>query len=111
MYLKKRKESKIRKHPNWRRQIHQRLRSDNTYKYLGIKNNATIEHKKQIKDIKRICKYIKRVNKICKIQLTSKNKITAINQFAITVVVTYGFLIIDWPQRGFNKLNKKIYIE
>ena len=47
-------------------------------------------------DIKRICRY----------QLTQKNKITAINQLAVPVL-TYGFGIIDWPQGEINKLDVK----
>ena len=50
--------------------------------------------------------YIKRVKAICRTELTTKNKITAINQLAVPVV-TYGFGIIDWPQRDINSLDVK----
>ena len=70
------------------------LAEDSSYKYLGIEENATIEHKQMREKVKK--EYLNRLKKICKSQLTPKNKITAINQLAIPVV-TYGFGIIDWP--------------
>ena len=39
-----------------------------------------------------------------KTELTCKNKIQAINQLAIPVV-TYGFGIIDWPQKQINDID------
>ena len=64
------------------------LEADTTYKYLGIEENSNIEHKLMRKKIH--AKYIQRVKSICKTELTTKNKITAINQLAVPVV-TYGF--------------------
>ena len=46
------------------------------------------------------------MRKICKTQLTNKNKITAINQLAMPVI-TYSFGIIDWPQKDINRLDVK----
>jgi len=46
------------------------------------------------------------VKKICKSELTTKNKITAINQFALPIV-TYGFGVVDWPQKHLNTLDIK----
>ena len=80
------------------------LEADTTYKYLGIEENSNIEHKLMRKKIH--AKYIQRVKSICKTELTTKNKITAINQLAVPVV-TYGFGIIDWPQRDINMLDVK----
>ena len=80
------------------------LAGDSTYKYLGIEENNGIEHKKMREKVKR--EYINRLKKICKSELTPKNKITAINQLAIPVV-TYGFGIIDWPQGELDKLDVK----
>ena len=80
------------------------LEKDSTYKYLGIEENARIEHKimrKKIQD-----EYVRRVKKICKSQLTTKNKITAINQLAVPVV-SYGFGIVDWHQKQLNALDIK----
>ena len=50
--------------------------------------------------------YINRLKRICKSKLTSKDKITAINQLAI-LVVTYGIGIIDWPLRELDILDVK----
>ena len=80
------------------------LEADTTYKYLGIEENSNIEHKLMRKKIH--AKYIQRVKSICKTELTTKNKITAINQLAVPVV-TYGFGIINWPQRDINMLDVK----
>ena len=80
------------------------LAGDSTYKYLGIEENNVIEHKKMREKVKK--EYINRLKKICKSELTPKNKITAINQLAIPVV-TYGIGIIDWPQRELDILNVK----
>ena len=80
------------------------LAEDTTYKYLGIEENATIEHKKMREKIKK--EYLSRLKRICKSYLTPKNKITAVNQLAIPVV-TYGFGIVDWPQGDLNYLDIK----
>ena len=80
------------------------LDDDSSYKYLGIEENATIEHKKMREKVK--TEYLSRLRKICKSELTPKNKITAINQLAIPVV-TYGFGIIDWPQYELDILDVK----
>ena len=56
------------------------LQEDASYKYLGIEENSTIQHKHMRTEIHN--SYIQRVKKICKSELTTKNKITAINQFA-----------------------------
>ena len=80
------------------------LENDTTYTYLGIEENATLEHKKLRDKAKQ--SYIKRLKKICRSQLSPKNKITAINQMA-TPVLSYGFGIIDWPQRDIDNLDTK----
>ena len=49
------------------------LESDATYKYLGIEENAKIEHKSLRLKAKK--EYIKRLKKICRSQLSPKNKI------------------------------------
>lgn len=80
------------------------LDNDSSYKYLGIEENSQIQHKIMREKIHK--EYIKRLKKICKSELTSKNKITAVNQLAIPVV-TYGIGIVDWPQGELNKLDVK----
>ena len=80
------------------------LTADSTYRYLGIEENETIEHKKMREKIRK--EYLRRLKKICKSDLTPKNKITAINQYAVPVV-TYGFGVVNWPQVEINKLDVK----
>ena len=78
------------------------LQEDAAYKYLGIEESSDIQHKKMREKIHG--EYVKRVKKICKTELTPKNKITAINQLAVPVV-TYGFGIVNWPQNQINALD------
>ena len=78
------------------------LRADTSYKYLGIEENGGIEHKLMREKI--TSQYFKRLKSICKTELTSRNKIQAINQLAIPVI-TYGYGIIDWPQYQINAID------
>ena len=78
------------------------LSEDSSYKYLGIEENAGIEHKLMRDKI--TTQYFKRLKAICKTELTPKNKIQAINQLAIPVI-TYGFGVIDWPQFQLNQID------
>ena len=50
--------------------------------------------------------YVRRLKKICKSQLTIRNKVRAINQLAVPVV-SYGFGVVDWPQKDLNALDIK----
>ena len=80
------------------------LASDSTYKYLGVEENSSIEQELMREKLEK--DYLMRVKKVCKTELTPKNKITAINQLAIPVL-TYGFGIIDWPQYKIDQLDIK----
>ena len=80
------------------------LTEQEPYKYLGIEENDNIQHANMRK--KAGSEYLSRLKKICKTQLTNKNKITAINQLAMPVL-SYSFGIIDWPQTELNKLDIK----
>ena len=80
------------------------LEEDATYKYLGVEENSNIQHKLMCSKIHTA--YLQRVKKICKSELTTKNKITAINQFALPVV-TYGFRVVDWPQKHLGYQDQK----
>ena len=69
------------------------LESGENYKYLGIEENASLEHKKLRENARK--EYIRRLKKICRSELSPRNKITAMNQIA-TPLLSYGFGIIDW---------------
>lgn len=75
------------------------------YKYLGLDQHLirnTSELKKQTEE-----KLNKRVVKILKSHLTGKNKIKAINTWAIPVI-SYTFGILEWTQTDMNRLDRKI---
>ena len=82
----------------------QEINQQSSYKYLGIEENANIEHKKMRETTQQ--EYIKRIKKICRTSLKNKHKITAINQLALPVL-TYGFGVVEWPQRELNSLDIK----
>ena len=80
------------------------IEQESVYKYLGIEETETIEHKKMKEKI--TTEYIRRVKMILKSQLNSKNKIQAINSLAIPTI-SYSFGIIDWAQHEINKIDTK----
>ena len=80
------------------------LENDAVYTYLGIEENASLQHKHLRTKAKK--EYIRRLKKICRSQLSPRNKITAINQMA-TPVLAYGFGIIDWPKIEINSIDTK----
>ena len=80
------------------------LNDEASYKYLGIEENAAIEHKHMREKLTK--EYFKRVKSICKTELTTKNKIQSINQLALPVL-SYGFGIVEWPQYQINAIDIK----
>ena len=82
----------------------QELEQHQTYKYLGICENAGISHSKMKETIKK--EYCRRVRMILKTQLNSGNKIMAINSLAVPVV-TYSFAIIDWTSAELKRFDTK----
>lgn len=72
------------------------------YKYLGILQNRKVDHtalKTQLKE-----QYRKRLSKILKTELNSKNTVRAINTYAIPLL-TYSFGIIKWSKTDLENLN------
>lgn len=78
------------------------LEEGETYKYLGIEEANNIDHKKMRSVYKE--GYVKTVKVILKTKLSPKNKILAINQFALPKI-QYSFGIIDWPQHDLNAID------
>jgi hypothetical protein len=79
------------------------MNENETYKYLGIGQNARITHK-EIKN--RVTKeYKERLNRILKTSLNSRNMIKAINTCAIPVL-TYTFGTIQWSDMELEQLNR-----
>ena len=71
----------------------QDLAQEKNYKYLGVEEGGGISHSKMKGKIRN--EFCKRVRKVLKTELNSKNKLMAINCLAVPVV-TYGFNLIDW---------------
>ncbi|XP_041985521.1 uncharacterized protein LOC121737855 [Aricia agestis] len=78
------------------------MQAKDTYKYLGYIQNTAIDHK-EIKNTLKI-KYKQRLNKILKTQLSGRNKIKAVNTYAIPIL-TYSFGIIRWSDTDLEALN------
>ncbi|KAI5707887.1 hypothetical protein M8J77_011815 [Diaphorina citri] len=83
----------------------QSLEPNKTYKYLGIQQNLNInesETKQQFTE-----KFIKRVKIIMNTELYSKNKIQAINAWAVPAIA-YTFGVINWSKTDLQNLNRKV---
>ncbi|KAL0851472.1 hypothetical protein ABMA28_007269 [Loxostege sticticalis] len=77
---------------------------NNTYKYLGIKQNKHINHTQIKQELK--TEYLRRVNLICRKHLNSKNLFKALNTYAIPVL-TYSFAVIKWTNTDITNLQIK----
>ncbi|KAI5727844.1 hypothetical protein M8J77_007609 [Diaphorina citri] len=81
------------------------LERNQTYKYLGLQQNLNINEsdtKKQFAE-----KFIERVKIIMNTELYSKNKILAINAWAVPVIA-YTFGVINWSRTDLQALNRKV---
>lgn len=83
----------------------QSLENDQTYKYLGMQQNLNI-NESESKD-QFIQKFIKRVKIIMNTELYCRNKIQAINAWAVPTI-TYTFAIINWTKTDLQKINRKV---
>ncbi|KAI5747836.1 hypothetical protein M8J77_018995 [Diaphorina citri] len=81
------------------------LSTDDYYRYLGMKQQLHISDtslKKSYAD-----SFYTRLNKVMKTELNSKNKIKAINTWAIPLL-TYTFGILKWSNTDLETMNIKI---
>lgn len=74
------------------------------YKYLGIEECNGIENLMVKSNVKK--EYISRIRKVLRTELTGKNKIVAINSFAVPVI-EYGMGIVDWTEKELKDLDRK----
>lgn len=81
------------------------LQEHDTYKYLGI-DQAVKNDQKGNKERYR-AELMKRVGLILKTNLNSKNKITAINTWAIPTII-YSFGVLTWSITDIRDLDRKI---
>lgn len=73
------------------------------YKYLGYKQTRGL-NQTLIKETL-LAEYTKRVNTLCKTQLSGKNLIKALNTYAIPVL-TYSFGVIKWSKTNIEHLER-----
>ena len=77
---------------------------DSGYKYLGILECDSIKEKEMKESF---CKeYYRRVNLVSKSNLNGRNKISAVNTWAVSLM-RYGAGIIDWKMSELEKMNRR----
>ena len=81
------------------------LEQEKGYKYLGVDESSGIQHATMKQKLKK--ELVRRTRLILKSELSSKNRITAINMLAIPVI-TYSFSIIDWNLSEVKRLDIKV---
>ena len=72
------------------------------YKYLGLDQCECLLHAKMKVKIEK--EYLHRCRLVMSSELSSKNKMKALNMFAVPVI-RYGFGILDWTQTELSKLD------
>ena len=82
----------------------QDLEQEKDYKYLGIEEAGGISHNKMKDKIRK--EYYRRVRKVVKTELNSKNKMQAINSLAVPVV-QYSWNIINWKLSEIRRMDVK----
>ncbi|CAH2107788.1 unnamed protein product [Euphydryas editha] len=75
------------------------------YKYLGYKQLKGLDHT-EIKNTLTI-EFKKRINALCKTQLTGKHLIKSLNTYAIPIL-TYSFGIIKWTKTDIEQIERTI---
>lgn len=80
------------------------METDKTYKYLGVEEREGIDNTR-MKD-KIMNEYYRRIRQILKTELSSKNKVTAINTLAVPVV-SYSYGIVDWLRTDIENMDRK----
>jgi len=80
------------------------LEIGDAYKYLGIEENADLDHSRMKEKIKK--EYLKRVRKLLSTKLYSGSKIRAINTYAVPVI-RYSAGIVEWTKIEQQNLDRK----
>lgn len=81
------------------------ITQDQAYKYLGFVQLRGLLHTTIKERMKKLFK--KRVNDISKTLLNAKNKVTAINQYAIPYL-TYSFGIVKWSPTDIDEIERNL---
>ena len=80
------------------------LEQGKTYKYLGIEESESVQHKKMKERLKQ--EYRRRLRMIQKSELNARNKITAIGALAVSVL-RYSFGVINWRIEEIKQIDRK----
>ena len=78
------------------------LEPDQVYKYLGVDESNGIQHSMMWERLR--CEYFRRVKVVLRTELYGRNKILAINGFALPVL-TYSFGVIHWGCTDLQQLD------
>ena len=79
------------------------LEPGQVYKYLGVDESNGIQHSMMRERLRR--EYFRRVRVVLQTELYGRNKILAINGFALPVL-TYGFGVIHWGWTDLQQLDR-----
>ena len=80
------------------------LEPDQVYKYLGVDESNGIQNSMMRERFRR--EYFRRVKMVLRTELYGRNKILAINEFALPVL-TYGFGVIHWRCTDLQQLDRR----
>lgn len=81
------------------------MEKDETYKYLGFAQSHGIEIQQTKKQL--TTELIRRARLILKSELTGKNKIQAINTYAVPAL-TFSFGVIEWSNTDLETINRSL---
>lgn len=81
------------------------MNQEDLYKYLGYNQARGIDHKLSKETLTKAFK--QRLKAVMRTQLNGKNKITAINTYAISLL-TYSFGILRWTDTELEALNRTV---
>ena len=80
------------------------LSNTESYKYLGVEESSNVHHKKMRKKLKK--ENYRRLRMILGTELSSPNKIMAINSLAIPIL-SYSFGVVNWSKTDVQGMDRK----
>ena len=80
------------------------LEPGETYKYLGIEENSTTSNIHMKDKLRK--EYFRRLRLILQTELTSRNKVMAINSLAVPVV-EYSFCLVEWTEQEILNMDRR----
>lgn len=81
------------------------LRPEEAYKYLGFQQGLGVDEKRSKEKIK--SEFFRRIEIILRTLLYSKNKMSALNSWAIPVIA-YSFGVVSWSRTELGSLDRKL---